>query len=157
MLYQSMIGWEGASVVVATAGAQVVGFGAGVVDTGVFYRRFAKTRGLTALLGASGRLLKPRIFKKAWETARYSDGEDEVRAEVLSIAVDHDHRGQGIASKTLAHVLDELRAKQVTKAKTVVGLPNPGSIGTFEKAGFKLSKTIEVHRGEISQVLIWEG
>jgi glycosyltransferase involved in cell wall biosynthesis/ribosomal protein S18 acetylase RimI-like enzyme len=158
-LYRAMIAWPQAVVLVADAGAGPVGFVAGVADTGAFYKHFIVRSGVPAGLAALPGLLRSSGFRKAWETLRYTEEEGgagaEVKAELLSMAVDPPFRGQGLGHKLGMELLASPVIIGGGAVKVVVGASNPVAINAYQKMGFADAGTIEVHVAETSRVLIW--
>jgi glycosyltransferase involved in cell wall biosynthesis/ribosomal protein S18 acetylase RimI-like enzyme len=158
-LYRSMIAWPQAVVLVADAGAGPVGFVAGVADTGAFYKGFIVRSGLPAAWAALPALLRSSGFRKAWETLRYSDEEvgagAEVKAELLSMAVDPPFRSQSLGHRLGMGLLASPVIIEGGAVKVVVGASNPVAIGAYQKMGFKDAGTTEIHATETSRVLIW--
>lgn len=156
-VYKAMIAWPQAVVLVADAGAGPVGFVAGVADTGAFYKRFIVRSGVPAGLAALPSLMRSGGFRKAWETLRYSQGEGvgaEVKAELVSMAVDPMFRGQGLSQKLGMEFLASPVIVKGGAVKVVVGASNTVAIGVYEKMGFKDGGTIEIHAAETSLVMV---
>jgi len=95
--------------------------------------------------------------RRAWESMRYGSEGDaaSIPAEILSLGVAARARGQGLSGTLLKSVLEELESAGSTDVKVVVGSSNSVAIAAYERAGFTRHDTIEVHRGESSEVLIW--
>ncbi len=153
VLYRALIGWNDSVVVVADKGG-VVGFVAGVADTGRFYRHFVIRHGLVAAVAAAPRLARPSLLRRAVETLRYGGGVD-VAAELLSTAVDVSVRGQGIAHRLGDSFLAEMTGLGVSEVKVVVGADNSAAIALYESLGFVTAGTIEVHARETSLEMVW--
>lgn len=155
LLYESLIGYDEAVVLVADSGGGAVGFVAGVPDTGAFYKYFACTHGAGAGLRALPALARPSNLRRGWETARYGGEVGSVPAELLSMAVDPPWRGKGIALRLGRSLLAELEARGVGDVKVVVGMRNEVAQRAYQRMGFVEAGTEEVHPGETSMVLVW--
>ncbi len=155
LLYRALVSHDDAVVLVAEDGSGPVGFVAGVADLGAFYRYFVRRFGLSAVLAASPNLLRPSVLRRAWETLRYDGGDVGVKAELVSMAVVSDRRGRGIATELGRAFLAEMARNG--EVKVVVGAGNHAAISAYQKMGFEPAGTIEVHRGETSEVLVWTG
>lgn len=155
LLYRALVSHDDAVVLVAEDGSGPVGFVAGVADLGAFYRYFVRRFGLSAVLAASPNLLRPSVLRRAWETLRYDGGDVGVKAELVSMAVVSDRRGRGIATELGRAFLAEMARDG--GVKVVVGAGNHAAISAYQKMGFEPAGTIEVHRGETSEVLVWTG
>ena len=153
-LYRTLIGDTDAVVLVADNGARVVGFVAGVRDTGAFYHRFVRRRGIAAGIAALPRLVRPSVLRRAWETFRYEGTGGEVPAELLSMAVDERYRGRGLGYRLGLSFLEAM--KDADHVKVVVGATNTVAINAYYKMGFMDADEVEVHAGERSVVLVWQ-
>lgn len=159
-LYRALVRWPEAVVMVAEDGDRVVGFVAGVEDTGRFYRNFLLRHGPMAALAAFPRLLHPRMLWRAWETLRYgtvsAGGTTDVgRAELLSMAVVAHARGRGIGYRLGNEFLHRMQEAGVDRMKVVVGTDNGPAIAAYAKMGFQRDGIVEVHGREISEVMVW--
>jgi ribosomal protein S18 acetylase RimI-like enzyme len=155
-LYESMLRYEGATVLVATDPYGPVAFVAGVSDVGAFYRRFVTTKGAVAGMSAVPRLVRPSAWRKIWETARYDGDHQETGAELLSMAVSATYRRRGLGKTLASRLLEDLAGSGIGRVKVVVGAKNSGARKLYESVGFVATDTIEVHRGEQSIVLVSE-
>ncbi len=155
-LYAAMLSFDGAEIFIADGAWRPVGFVAGVTDVGAFYKHFLRHHGVGAGLAAAPRLLRPSIMRRAWETLTYGGDHDEVRAELLAMAVDEEARRRGLATRLGAELTSALSARGEERVKVVVGAENVIAIAAYEKMGFVPSGSIEVHAGERSEVLTWE-
>ncbi len=153
LLYRALVEHEDAVVLVAEDECGPVGFVAGVADIGAFYRSFVRRFGIRAVVAAAPRLLRPTMLRRAWETFRYEGGDVGVDAELVSMAVVADRRGRGIGTVLGRELLTAM--SRVGKVKVVVGADNSAAIAAYRKMGFEPVGTIEVHRGETSEVLVW--
>lgn len=155
-LYESMLRYEGATVLVAADPYGPVAFVAGVEDVGAFYGHFARTKGPVAGVSAIPRLIRPSAWRKVWETARYDGDHQETGAELLSMAVAPTYRRRGLGQALASRLLKDLAGAGIGRVKVVVGAGNSGARGLYESVGFIAKDTIEVHRGEQSVVLVSE-
>lgn len=155
VLYQALITWKGAVVLVVDDGGGPVAFTAGVEDLGVFYDHFSKRHAWRAVMAAIPRLVRPSNLKRAWETFRYGQSPVEVPAELLSMVVAPRARGRGVSLMLGARLLDELSERGVPAVKVVVGSDNETALGAYRKMGFVDTERIQVHSGESSEVLVW--
>jgi ribosomal protein S18 acetylase RimI-like enzyme len=153
VLYGALIEWPGAVVLVVDDQMGPVGFVAGVVDTGEFYRFFLRRYGFRAALAA----LPRAIFnlRRALESLRYGSEGDGVRAELLSLAVAARARGRGLSTCLGQELLETLSSKGSDSVKVVVAEENTTAIGAYRKLGFVDHTRIEVHRGEFSKLMLW--
>jgi glycosyltransferase involved in cell wall biosynthesis/ribosomal protein S18 acetylase RimI-like enzyme len=155
LLYRSMISSDEGVVVVADLDGHPVGFVAGTTDTADLYRGFVRRHGLAAGFAALPRLLRPSMLRRAWETFRYDDPVGGTPAELLSMAMVPEVRRRGIGESLGTELLGRLRQRGVSRVRVVVGEGNAGAIAAYEKMGFVVAGSVEVHRGERSVVLVW--
>ena len=155
VLYRTLIGWQGAVVLVAEDAGGPVGYTTGVVDVSAFYRYFAQRHGWRAGLAALPRLIRPSNLRRAWETFRYGHDQLEVPAELLAMVVAPRARRQGLAIQLGEKVIDALGERGVEAVKVVVGADNVAALGAYRSMGFADARRIEVHAGETSEVLVW--
>ncbi len=59
------------------------------------------------------------------------------RAVIMRIAVHPDHRGEGVATRLIAALLDHLRKMKVSEVELDVEIVKTGAIGLYEKFGFQ--------------------
>jgi glycosyltransferase involved in cell wall biosynthesis/ribosomal protein S18 acetylase RimI-like enzyme len=158
-LYRALATDPQAVALVAEDVDGVVGFAAGVVSVGGFYRRFARRHGVGAALAAAPRLVRPSVTRRLLETVRYpaqagGSGEPLPDAELLSIAVAPGRRSGGtgrLLAEGLLHGLAERGAEEV---KVVVAAANGGANRFYAKVGFHHAGELSVHQGTPSNVWI---
>jgi glycosyltransferase involved in cell wall biosynthesis/ribosomal protein S18 acetylase RimI-like enzyme len=159
-LYQALATDPQAVALVAEGPDGVVGFAAGVVSVGGFYRRFAGRHGPAAAVAAAPRLVRPAVLASLLETVRYparAATPEVVRlpdAELLAIAVDPAARAGGTGRALADGVLDGLGARGAGQVKVVVGAANGGANRFYERVGFQPAGQLSVHQGTPSNVWI---
>jgi glycosyltransferase involved in cell wall biosynthesis/ribosomal protein S18 acetylase RimI-like enzyme len=158
-LYRALATDPQAVALVAEDVDGVVGFAAGVVSVGGFYRRFARRHGVAAALAAAPRLARPGVARRLLETVRYpaqagGSREPLPDAELLSIAVAPGRRSGGtgrLLAEGLLHGLAERGAEEI---KVVVAAANGGANRFYAKVGFRHAGEHSVHQGTPSNVWI---
>lgn len=156
LLYRSLIRSSNGEVFVAELDGAVVGFVAGTEETGAFYREFMRRHALAAAFRLIPALIQPRALRRIWETFRYgTTGDEEVSAELLSMAVAGSARGRGIGGDLVSTLLEGAAGKRIRSMKVVVGSANEPAIRLYRSRGFIDGRKIEVHAGEPSLELIW--
>jgi ribosomal protein S18 acetylase RimI-like enzyme len=158
-LYRALATDPTAVVLVAEGADGVVGFAAGVLSVGGFYRRFVRHHGTAAAVVAAPRLADPRVARRVLETVRYparaAEGVGPVPdAELLSIAVDPAFRASGSGRALVDGVLRGLAERGADHIKVVVGASNEGANHFYERVGFRLAGRLSVHQGTPSNVWI---
>jgi ribosomal protein S18 acetylase RimI-like enzyme len=154
-LYLRIAQDPGSFLLVREHGGEVAGFVAGTVNTGALYRSFLRHDGLGAALSASGHLL--RHGRRAWDTLRYGRGAGDPSdppAELLSLAVAADARRLGIGGQLVDAFVAELDRRGISTCRVTVGASNAAARALYAGAGFQDARTIEVHRGDPSVVMI---
>lgn len=158
VLYRGLVGFSEAVVLVADDGRGPVGFVAGVIDTGRFYRHFLVDHGLAALLAALPRLVRhPGLAMKGWETVRYGTDGTGRSAELLAIALAPGARGEGLGTALGSGFLQEMASLGVGRVKVVVGAGNAPALAAYHNMGFDDPTPVEVHAGVPSLELTWSG
>jgi glycosyltransferase involved in cell wall biosynthesis/ribosomal protein S18 acetylase RimI-like enzyme len=155
LLYESLISGDSGAVFVAVRGDTVVGFIAGTDDTGRFYREFLRTRSLAALWNLLPALIRPKTWAKVIETLRYGSREQELSAELLSMAVAPAVRRRGVGARLVEALLADARSRGLEGMKVVVGAENRAALSLYESCGFEDPRPLEVHTGVPSLELIW--
>jgi ribosomal protein S18 acetylase RimI-like enzyme len=155
-LYQALIGYADGLVLVADDGFGPVGFVAGVLDTGQFYRYFLKSHGLVAAWAALPKAVRPSVMARIWESLRY-EGENEPGAELLAMALVPAVRGRGYGTRLGRRFLEQLAEIGAPGVRVVVGSSNSQAIAAYKKMGFVEIGTTEVHVGDESVVMTWSG
>jgi glycosyltransferase involved in cell wall biosynthesis/ribosomal protein S18 acetylase RimI-like enzyme len=158
-LYRALAGDPRAVALVAETPQGVVGFAAGVVSVGDFYRRFAVRHGPAAAVVAAPRLVRPTVARRLLETVRYpaQPATPAARlpdAELLAIAVTREARAGGTGRALADGVLDGLARRGAGEVKVVVGAANVGANRFYAKVGFQPAGQLFVHQGTPSNVWI---
>lgn len=155
-LYRRVPRTPGSFLLVADDEGTVVGFLAGAVDVGSLYRSFAVHDGLAAGMAAAPRLL--RGWRRAVETLRHGSGGPGtgVGVELLAIAVEPGHEGQGVGTSLVAAFLERVSAAGGRQAYVVVGADNDAAIGLYRRSGFVAGPAFELHAGTRSVLMQWD-
>jgi glycosyltransferase involved in cell wall biosynthesis/ribosomal protein S18 acetylase RimI-like enzyme len=156
-LYRALATDPQAVALVAESVDGVVGFAAGVVSVGGFYRRFARRQGPVAALVAAPRLARPTVLRRLLETVRYpaqagGTGGPLPDAELLSIAVAPERRTGGTGRALADGVLRGLAERGAEEIKVVVGAANDGANDFYARVGFHPAGQLFVHQGTASNV-----
>ena len=153
-LYRALIGFDEALILVADDGSGPVGFVAGVLVTGRFYKYFVRHHGIAAGWAALPRAIRPSVMRRVWESLRYEGAEHDA-AELLATALLPQVRGQGLGTSLGMQFLSELEKLGASEVLVVVGSDNARAIAAYRKMGFQPAGTMEVHVGEQSAVMSW--
>jgi glycosyltransferase involved in cell wall biosynthesis/ribosomal protein S18 acetylase RimI-like enzyme len=160
-LYRALATDPQAVALVAEDVDGVVGFAAGVVSVGGFYRRFARRHGVAAAIAAAPRLARPSMARRLLETVRYpaqaggsGAGTPLPDAELLSIAVAPGRRSGGTGRLLAEGLLRGLAERGAEEIKVVVAAANGGANRFYAKVGFRQAGELAVHQGTPSNVWI---
>jgi glycosyltransferase involved in cell wall biosynthesis/ribosomal protein S18 acetylase RimI-like enzyme len=157
-LYRALVGDpEAVTLVAENGGGVVVGFAAGALSIGAFYRRFALRHGLGALADAAPRLGRPGVVRRVWETAAYPQRFGELPdAELVAITVEPDTRARGVGQALALGVVRGLEERGARQVKVVTAGDNEAANAFYETLGFTKRARIAVHRGRWSNVWVIE-
>lgn len=157
-LYWAINNEPGAYILVADENGIVAGFISGVVDIQGFYKRILLRRWFHLMAPLVGYLINVSIIKKVVETVLYGlktkkneSHASECTAEMLSVAVNNNYRGQGVGKK-LVDALENFFKKENVKEYTVVtfSLDN-SSNGFYNACNFSFAGTFS-HHGNIMNI-----
>lgn len=138
---------------------QVCGFVCGTINTGAFYKAFLQRRFFQGLYYLGPKLLSPHKLFRALETLIYPTRKkvtDLPAAELLIIAVDRAYHGHGVAQGLFQALVQAFRQRGVAQFKVVAGEQLEQARRFYQKQGPGRVETIEVHRGQPSQVYIYD-
>ena len=158
LIYKSITSSKYAFCLVAEENEETIGFVSGTISVGAFYKEFFKRNIFKASLILIPKVLRPKIFKKIFETILYPVKKDNdlPKAELLSIVVNETYRGKGISQKLFNKLMEEFKKDGIDKFKVVVGSNFLPACRFYEKMGGVLHSEIEVHKGEKSRVYVWK-
>lgn len=136
---------------------QVLGFIACAVGTGRLYKQALWKRGLWMALPLMRFVVRPSVVRRMIQTLRYPSqvGDELPAAEVLSIAVSDQARGQGVGKALMAEALAEFGRRGVDRVKVAVGAANETANGFYRRCGFTLAQQRE-HHGQPMNIYVIE-
>jgi len=155
-VYRSISEAECSVLIVYIRNNKVIGFVAGTTNLKEVKEKLRSGCKLTLFKVLLKLVLNPRNFMKFLETKRYSDMKDNIKAELLGIAVDEKYRGQGIAQDLYKELCKYFKNRGFGKFKIVVGEGLVRAQKFYEKMGAYRQKKIELHKGQVSHVYIQE-
>ena len=157
-LYRAIDESQGGALFVATDGGRIAGFVSGGVGMSRIYRRMlAHWLALVpALLPA---LLRPSVLRGLFELLRHAvrkqdGGADLPRAELLSLAVAPEYRGQGVAEALYQALCGRFAADGYGAFRIVVGEALAPAHRFYQKMGARAETKVEVHRGRESVIYV---
>ncbi len=141
--------------IVAKENNEVVGFASGAIDMNKFYFYF-----LSHYFFQSFFILLPKIFssfKKILESLFYPVKQESLpRSELLVIAIKKEFQGQGVGGLILKSFILEMKSKNITVFKVVVGEELKSAIKFYEKNNFVFVKNINIHGKAQSRVYCYK-
>jgi ribosomal protein S18 acetylase RimI-like enzyme len=165
LLYKAIISSSNTCCIVAEKDNFVVGFVAISFNTNKFYKEFFIKYGLKVFFILIFNLFNPVIMKKVIESAIYpfkkiktkkNDSIEITETELLSIAVNQNAKGTGIAQRLIETMFDECKKRNIRKIKVIVGAENSRANRFYEKVGFRFCSNIYIHGSDVSNVYIKE-
>ncbi|HDY69138.1 MAG TPA: GNAT family N-acetyltransferase [Candidatus Scalindua sp.] len=157
LIYQSMVNSNNAFCIVAIEKKNIIGFVSGAIDIGGFYKDFLRRNFIKASTILLPKILNFQFAKKIIETLLYPARKEQnlPEAELLSIVVDKNYRGKGIARKLFEKLEEEFKTRSVNRFKVIVGSKLISARRFYEKMGGILHSEVEVHKGEKSNIYIY--
>lgn len=132
---------------------QPVGFASGVENWRRFYLEFLRRHLRLAVRVVAANFRRAR-WQRLLETTRYAASGTLPRAELVSIALDPEARGAGLAGRLVQCVLDEFAARRVGNVRVTAGGTNLPARQLYERMGFALHSEAEIHPGEVAAVYV---
>ncbi len=125
----------------------VVGFIACAESVGRLYKQALRQRGLLMAIPLLRFMVRPSVIRRMWQTFRYpsSVGADLPQAEVLSVVVDPQGRGKGVAASLMEAALKSFADRGIAEVKVAVDANNHIADRYYRKCGFELAVTREHH------------
>ena len=149
--YLALIESPSGFCIVAKEDSEIVGFVSGTTHLNAFYAYFLSRYFLQSFF-----ILLPKLFsslKRIIETLRYPKKEDSLpKAELLTIAMVSTFQGKGIGGLMPQPFISEMKKRNITVFKVVVGESLPNAIAFYEKNGFEFLKNITIHAKALSRV-----
>ena len=130
--------------VVAEVNGRVVGYCAGVVHLGRFYREFVVRRGLAAAIAIIPSLFQRRMLRTLWKglTYRNDPGPNGPQSEIAVFAVAKGFSGRGIGNKLLDAAMATLRARGAEAVRIgTVTEGNQAALTVYGRYGFEVVQT----------------
>lgn len=157
LMYEAIDRADGTALLVEEAAGDVQGFITGGTGMGPIYRRMLRSPVRLALALAPA-LLRPSKLRRILEILRYSgdgtrpDGVPD--AELLSLAVAPEWRGQGVADRLYARLVEDFRSRGVDAFRITVGDALAPAHRFYQRMGATVAGDVEVHGGETSKIYV---
>ncbi len=134
---------------VAEENGRILGFTAFTADLGKLYRAIVLKKGLWFVLLLAGKMFSLKRLRKVFQTLFYPGRMKKMalpRAELLSIVVAEEARGEGLAGRLIEKGLEECERRGIDSVKVMVGAGNEPANNLYLKCGFKPVGQIDSHR-----------
>ena len=131
----------------------ICGFITGVYDSSSIISLFIKKNFLKVFpILITACLKKPKNITKIFETIFYIKKSDiNIKAELLSIAIENNKRGKGISKILFSHFAEYLKKQGINSFKITVDKENIVANNFYIKCGCELIKTYKIY-GKFSNV-----
>lgn len=157
LMYESIDRTDGATLLVEEGDGEVQGFITGGMGMGPIYRRMLRSPVRLGLALAPS-LLRRSKARRILEILRYS-GEGSLppglpEAELLSLAVAPEWRGQAVADRLYDRLVADFRGRGVDAFRITVGEALAPAHRFYQRKGATVAAQVEVHGGEVSKVYV---
>ncbi len=159
-LYQAIHSAPNSIVLCDVATSGVLGFVAGTTSTKMMYRWVLPRYGLQLFARAVPSLSRPTDLARIWETIRYTGKSralpdnatvDCVEAELLAIAVDSSHQGQGVGRMLVTALEQWFVSRGVSRYKVVTSASDRLSNQFYLRCGFSQTRSFIHHGNEMNE------
>lgn len=148
--YRHLIGERSAIVLIAEREGRIVGFVAATRDP----TRLLASGRIRLAMRVGHRLLAARVRERIRRTAAFVPPAGLPAAELLAIAVEPEHRRDGVAAGLVRALMDRLRQSGTKEFKVLVAKQNDGANMFYAALGFTLAQTLAGRSGEETNVWI---
>ena len=155
-LYEAIVQSKSSFGVVALRNEKVLGFAAFTTNLNKLYKSVVWRKGLLFALLLVGNVRSRRRVKKMFETLFYPGRIKNMNlpsAELLSIAVDPEERGKGLAGQLIEKGFQHCRKTGIDKVKVLIGADNKPGNKLYLKFGFEPVGQI-VNHGVLSNIYV---
>ncbi|MGB9595522.1 MAG: GNAT family N-acetyltransferase [Candidatus Poribacteria bacterium] len=152
-IYNRLIESDGCFGYVYTDNSKVIGFITGSENMGKFMKALILRDFFVIALKILIRLIvKPFLVKNVIQILFYSkkSSVEDVKAELVSIVVKEDYRGQKIGTFLLNNLINHFRRNGVFKFKVMVDKNNIEANAFYKASGFKLYLTTSMYNKNIN-------
>jgi len=157
LMYEAIDRAEATFLLTEERHGQVVGFITGGSGMGPIYRRMLRSPVRLAWALAPA-VVRPAKFRRILEILRYSGSSTlppgTPEAELLSLAVAPECRGQGVAESLYRRLVGDFRNRGVGAFRIIVGAPLAPAHRFYRRMGAIEAGETQVHDGETSTVYV---
>ena len=131
----------------------IFGFVTGVYDSSNLISLFIKKNFFKVLsILILNFIKKPNNIKKVFETIIYSKKSDiDIKAELISIAIENKYRGKGYSDSLFFHFIEHLKPEKINIFKITVDKDNLAANKFYLKCGCEFVKSYKMY-GKISNI-----
>jgi ribosomal protein S18 acetylase RimI-like enzyme len=124
-----------------------LGFVACATSTGKLYKQALLRRGPLMALPLLRYAIRPSFLKRMYHTLRYpaQTAQDLPPAEILSIAVSQNARGQGAGKALMNAALDAFAKRDIPNVRVAVWAENKVANAFYQRCGYRLAHTRKHH------------
>lgn len=141
---------------VAEDEGKVAGFVAFTTDINQLYKSILFKKGLRFVFLLVGKMVTLNRIKRVFQTLFYPNrvkSFDLPKAELLSIVISQDARGQGLGKQLCRTGLEACRKRGIEKVKVLVAADNEAANKLYQACGFARASQIENH-GVVSNIYV---
>lgn len=148
---------KGFGYVIKDNNNEIIGFITGVYDSSNLVSSFIKNNFLKTMpILILNFIKKPKNIKKVFETVFYSKKSDiNIKAELLSIAIEKNFRSKGHSQELFSYFIDHLKKRNIKIFKITVDKDNLAANKFYIKIGCKLVKSYKMY-GKFSNIYRYE-
>ncbi|MHC4122769.1 MAG: GNAT family N-acetyltransferase [Planctomycetota bacterium] len=147
-LYETIADNENSFGFVAAENDKFLGFVAFTENLSRLFKSAIRNNGFKFMLAVGLKLFRPSICKRIIQNILYPSRTNKMslpKAELISIVVDPEFQGKGIAKKLCQAGLDECRKRGIDNVKVLVAANNEPANNLYVKCGFKLAVKVNSH------------
>lgn len=147
-IYEGLIESEDCAGYIYLDNSEIVGFITGSKDMGKFINHIILKNFLVFTVYVGFKIfIKPYLMKNVFEALFSSKkrGIDNTTAELVSIAVKSNQRGNGIGKKLFNELVVFFKENNISKFKVMVGKDNIGANKFYESLGFNFNFTANLY------------
>lgn len=151
LFYEGLRHYPDAQILVAVRKGDIVGFAGGVLDESEFFSRLKHDKTFSFARSAiRSAVNNPRVMRRLWRARRrdIEAAENEIRATLLSIAVDPETQGSGIGRELLDAFREWLAGAGASRFKlTTDAQDNAATISFYEHSGMTRARQFRTPEG----------
>jgi ribosomal protein S18 acetylase RimI-like enzyme len=155
-LYEAVVDSPYGFGLVAKEDGRILGFIAFTTNLNQLYKSIIVRKGIRFAFLLAGKMLSLGRMKRIFQTLFYPNRIESLglpKAELLSIAVSSDARGQGVGKQLCRAGFQECRNRGLEEVKVLVAAKNEAANKLYQACGFEYAAKIENH-GIVSNIYV---